>query len=109
MVIDFVAEHLGLVRYSGRRQMVTTAVAAPALGYAFGRYLTDNSEPSFWLMVGVYTAVCFAAFLFSQARARRIEQNAEAAAFESNPLVRGFESREAFLAYLAENGEDRKK
>jgi hypothetical protein len=101
LVVDYVAEHIGAITYNARRQIITTAIAAPALGTAFVRYVAHESDPLFWQVVGIYAATCFVAFLISQKRAKVAEQTASEEAQAVDPLIQGFEDREAFLAYLA--------
>jgi hypothetical protein len=57
-VVEFVAEHLGALRYSPRRQVVLTVPLAIGLGRGLGRYLVDRTDPLFWSVVVVYGVVC---------------------------------------------------
>lgn len=58
--IDFVAEQLGWIRYSARRQFVVTLLLAPALGRGIG-YELDNSFS--WEMWGPVLCFCTIWFL----------------------------------------------
>jgi hypothetical protein len=100
LVVDYVAEHVGMIAYSARRQIITTAIAAPALGTAFGRYLDHQGDGLFWQVVALYSALCFLAFLVSQRRARKVANVAQQEMEASDPLINGFADREAFLRYL---------
>ena len=57
-VVEFVAEHLGAVRYSPRRQVALTVPLAVGLGRGLARYLEDRTDPLFWSVVVVYALVC---------------------------------------------------
>jgi uncharacterized membrane protein len=109
LVIDYVAEHLGLIRYKAKRQIIATALAAPALGTAFIRYLQKQTDPLFWSMVAAYGALCFAAFLGSQVRVKRAAKRAQDNVNANDPLVHGFEDKEAFLRYLETGGQQQTK
>ncbi len=105
LVIDYVAEHLGMIRYSAKRQIATTALAAPALGIAFVRYLQKQTDPLFWSMVAAYGALCFAAFIGSHIRAKRLAARLQDDVEANDPLVHGFEDKDAFLRYLETGGQ----
>lgn len=63
MVAEWVAEHLGGWRYSPARQVVVTAIGAPALGVALAWHAV---EPFVWaatLPVLVWSAVCLTSAL----------------------------------------------
>jgi hypothetical protein len=63
MVLEWVAEHLGGWRYSPARQVVVTAVGAPALGVALAWHAV---EPFVWaatLPVLVWTVICLVSAL----------------------------------------------
>jgi len=57
-VVEFVAEHLGRLRYSARRQMAVTVPLGLGLGAGFARYLDDQTDPAFWAVAVAYSAVC---------------------------------------------------
>lgn len=100
VVIDFIGEQVGLIRYSARRQVVTTALCAVALGRGLGRYFQDLDDTLFWSMVLVYGGLCGLAGLgrlIRSSRFARAEANAEALC---DPLAVGFATREEFVAYL---------
>ena len=46
--VDFVAEQLQLLRYSARRQFLTTLLFAPALGRGIGHELQDSFAWELW-------------------------------------------------------------
>ncbi len=60
---DFVLEQTGVIRYSARRQVVTTALLAPALGRGFGYELTDTWSWEFWGPVLTFCTIWFVATL----------------------------------------------
>jgi uncharacterized membrane protein len=100
LALDFVAEHMGFTRYSPRRQIVTTFLGAIALGHALARYLEHHNDPRFWTMVAVYGGLCGGALIVHHLRDRRAMQQQAAAREAADPLVNGFASREAMLAYF---------
>jgi hypothetical protein len=57
-VVEFIAEHLGALAYSPRRQVALTAPLAVGLGRGLARYLTDRTDPLFWSVVIGYAALC---------------------------------------------------
>lgn len=67
-VVDWVAEHLGLVRYSPRRQVAVTVPLGLALGAGFARYLEDPGDPWFWAVVVGYGGLCAAVALWANRR-----------------------------------------
>jgi uncharacterized membrane protein len=100
LVLDFVAEHMGFTRYSPRRQIVTTFLGAIALGHALARYLEHHNDPRFWTMVAVYGGLCGGALIVHHLRDRRAAEQHAAELEAADPLVQGFASREAMLAYF---------
>ena len=60
-VTEFVMEHLGLITYRQRRQIMLTIPLAAALGVGFARYLHRPTDPLFWSMVAIYCGVCILA------------------------------------------------
>jgi hypothetical protein len=102
LVLDFVFEHMGLTRYSPRRQMATTLLGATALGHAFSRYLAQNADPLFWTMTAGYAGLCAGALAVHHLRDQRSAQAQAAHSEASDPLVNGFATREEMLAYFAE-------
>ncbi len=58
VTIEWIAEHLGGASYRPRRQMMLTALAAPALGIGLARYLRSPSDRWFWIMVAAYGGIC---------------------------------------------------
>ena len=99
-VADFVAEHMGLVRYSPRRQMLTTAFAAVALGRSLARYLAHKSDPLFWTVVIVYAGLCVLSAIGREIRLARSRRRLAEVEIDNDPLVTGFDSRESFVEYL---------
>lgn len=63
VVVEWLAEHLGGRRYSPRRQVALTALAAPALGVALGRHAVDPFVASAVVPMVVWTAVCLAGWV----------------------------------------------
>lgn len=100
VVLEFVLEQLGAIRYSARRQIALTAIAAIALGQGFARYLSNGRDATFWTMIAVHGGVCLAVFVIGNARrSRRAEAN-RIEIEEAHPLLQGFDSAEDFRAYL---------
>jgi len=58
---DFVLEQLGAIRYSARRQVITTALLAPALGRGMGHELADTWSWEFWGPVLTFCTIWFIA------------------------------------------------
>lgn len=69
--IDFVLEQLGLIRYSARRQVMTTALLAPALGRGIGHELDQTWSWEFWGPVFTFCTIWFVATLVGRQRAER--------------------------------------
>jgi len=70
-VVEFVAEHLGAVRYSPPRQVVVTVALGAGLGRGLARYLADRADPPFWSVVIGYGVVC-GRELRGSSRSRRV-------------------------------------
>lgn len=58
---DFVLEQTGAVTYSARRQVITTALLAPAVGRGLGYELTDTWSWEFWGPVLTFCTIWFIA------------------------------------------------
>ncbi len=58
VVVEWWCEQLDLVRYSARRQVPLTLLAAPAVGVGLGRYLESPGDGLFWGVVATYAVVC---------------------------------------------------
>lgn len=65
--VDFVLEQTGTVAYSARRQIVTTALLAPALGRGFGYELSQTWSWEFWGPVTTFCTIWFLATLMPRA------------------------------------------
>lgn len=63
VTVDFVLEQLGVVRYSARRQFLTTLAVAPALGRGIGHELDDSFSWELWGPVLVFCTIWFLAAL----------------------------------------------
>lgn len=100
VVVDFVGEQVGLLRYSARRQVATTVLAAVALGRAFDRYLRHQGDGTFWPMVLVYGGLCAFTVVCRHFRDARIARLHHQRMWERDPIATGFSSREEFVAYL---------
>jgi hypothetical protein len=59
--VDFVAEQIGVVRYSATRQTIVTLLMAPALGQGFAHELDDSWSWEFWGPVLVFCTLWFVA------------------------------------------------
>ena len=62
-VIEFVAEHVGLVGYHPWLQVALAVPMGVALGVGFDRYLHHPADLLFWGVVVVYGGICLAAAL----------------------------------------------
>ena len=100
VVVDFVGEQVDLFRYSARRQVVTTVLAALALGRAFDRYLRHQGDGTFWSMVLIYGGLCAFTVICRHVRDARIARSHHQRMWERDPLATGFSSRDEFVAYL---------
>ena len=100
VVIDFIGEQVGLFRYSPKRQIVMTALAAPALGRSLDRYLHHRGDGSFWAMVLIYGGLCGFTVLCRHIREGRISRARQKRMWERDPMATGFSSKEEFEAYL---------
>ena len=65
---DFVLEQTGRIEYSARRQVVTTALLAPALGRGFGYELTDTWSWEFWGPVFTFCTIWFVATMVGRSQ-----------------------------------------
>ena len=100
VVLEFVLEQLGAIRYSALRQVALTAIAALALGQGFARYLAHGRDGLFWAMVAVHAGICLSAFTVGNAMRNRVTEAARAIVEEDHPLLKGFATAEDFQAYL---------
>lgn len=71
-VVEFVGEHLGLLRYRFRRQVVTTLLLAVASGKLYVRYLDDPGDALAWSVVVVEGGACLLAALVRAFRPGRV-------------------------------------
>ena len=100
VVLEFVLEQLGVLRYSARRQVLFTAIAALALGQGFARYLTHGRDGVFWAMVAVHAGICLTAFVVGNAMRNHQAEAARVSIEEAHPVLHGFTTAEDFQAYL---------
>lgn len=97
---EFVAEKLGFIRYGARRQVVCTAIAAPALGTGFARHIQTPFDGWFVAMVLGYGGACALAHVAASWRETRRDRAARVAVEEADPVLGGFASAEEFRRYL---------
>jgi hypothetical protein len=72
MTGEWVLEHLGVIRPSGRRLAILTAIAATALGRGWARYMDDRLDPLAWGMAFACGITCaVAAYVGARRRAAR--------------------------------------
>lgn len=71
VVVEWWGEHLGLVEYSQRRQVVLSVIAAPAVGVGLARYLESPGDPLFWAVVAAYAVLCLVPLLIGARRTTR--------------------------------------
>ncbi len=69
-IVDFVAEHLGWVKYSPRRQQVLSIIGGIAFGRGLGRYLRSPGDRLFWSVSVTYSLVMVAAVMLGSRRER---------------------------------------
>lgn len=70
---DFVLEQTKVVRYSARRQVLATALLAPALGRGLGYELDDTWSWEFWGPVLTFCTIWFFAALAGRAQTPALE------------------------------------
>jgi hypothetical protein len=66
--VEFILERLGVVSYRRGRQMLTTLLAAPALGRGFALYIARPTSTLFWGMVALFGGACLLALLLTRRR-----------------------------------------
>ena len=71
-VVEFALEHFGVLAYSARRQLVLTVPVALAVGRLLARYLDDQGDALFWLVVSGYAVAMFGAAVVGHRRARTV-------------------------------------
>lgn len=101
VTVEFVGEKLGLLRYSARRQVLFTAIAAPALGTGLGQHILSPFPKWFLIMVLVHGGTCALAHVVASSRVDRAERAQRLATEEADPILDGFADADAFRAYLA--------
>ncbi len=69
-VIEFALEHFGVLRYSSTRQLVLTVPVAIGVGRLLARYLDDQGDALFWIVVWGYAVVMFGAAVVGHRRTR---------------------------------------
>jgi hypothetical protein len=67
-LVEFVLEHLGVLRYSPVRLVALTLPLGVGLGRGLARYLDDHGDRLFWGVVILYTGVGVAAAFARQRR-----------------------------------------
>ena len=73
--VDFVGEQLQLVRYSARRQFMTTLLVAPALGRGIGHELADSFSWELWGPVLCFCTIWFFAAIAGYRRRHPAGEN----------------------------------
>jgi hypothetical protein len=106
MTLDWIGEYLGQVRYSPSRQVLLTALAAPALGCAFALHLQQAFSPVALAPMTLYVLLCCAAVMWRSRKARTLRgfesKNEHAPAKASGTQVDPPEWEQAFLSEEAE-------
>ncbi len=97
---EFIAEKLGFAIHAARRQVVFTAIAAPALGTGLARHVRSPFDGWFVAMVLAYGGACALAHVVAVSRATRHDVAQRVAAEEADPVLNGFASAEEFRLYL---------
>jgi len=72
MTLDWIGEYLGQVRYSPSRQVLLTALAAPALGCAFALHLEQAFSPVALAPMTLYVLLCCATVMWRSRKARTL-------------------------------------
>jgi hypothetical protein len=98
-VAEFVGENMGL-RYNPTRQMVLTAIAAPALGIGFARAFHNPTDGSLWTMVAMCVVPCLLAATLRARRETQVVRQFRLQSEENHPVLKGFGSASEFQAYL---------
>lgn len=70
VVVEWWFDQFGAVAYSPRRQVVTSLLAAPAVGIGVARYLRDPGDVLFWAVVMAGAVLTAAPWLWSMRRPR---------------------------------------
>jgi hypothetical protein len=70
-VAEFVADNLGLIRYSPVRQVVLSVSGALAAGVGYARYLADHTDGLVWTVVLTYGAICLGTAIIAGVRRGR--------------------------------------
>ena len=99
LAIDWIGEHLGVLRYSASRQVVTTLLAAVGFGVALAVHVDDPFAPSAVAPVLVYVVVLALVALVTRGRATTHDEDWETA------LERDEERRDRELRRLLESAE----
>jgi hypothetical protein len=106
MTLDWIGEYLGQVRYSPSRQVLLTALAAPALGCAFALHLEQAFSPVALAPMTLYVLLCCATVMWRSRKARTLrgsESTSEHAQGKaSGTQVEPPEWEQAFLTEEAE-------
>ena len=97
---EFVAEKLGTLRYSAQRQIVLSAIAAPALGTGLARHIRVPFDGWFVAMVLTFGGVCAIAHVVATSREARSTRAQRAAVEAADPVLEGFASAHEFRRYL---------
>lgn len=69
--VEFVADNLGLIRYSPVRQATLSAPGAVAAGLGYVRYLHHTTDRLVWTVVAAYVTACVAAVVVGAVLRRR--------------------------------------
>ena len=72
MTLDWIGEYLGQVRHSPSRQVLLTALAAPALGCAFALHLQQAFSPVALAPMTLYVLICCATVMWRSRKARTL-------------------------------------
>lgn len=70
-VVEFLLEHAGVLRYRKWRQLLLTVPVAIAIGRLLARYLDDQGDGLFWVIVWGYAIVMFTSSALAHRRAGR--------------------------------------
>lgn len=100
VTLEFIGEKLAFLRYRARRQMVLTAIAAPALGAGLAQHVLSPFPKWFVVMVLAHGGVCALVHVVASSRLDRAQRAARLTIEEDDPILGGFADADEFRAYL---------
>ena len=106
MTLDWVSEYLGRTQYSASRQVLLTALAAPAFGCALALHVRQAFTPAALAPMTLYVLICCAAVMWRSRKARAPrESHSTSRPAQATPCGTQVEPPEWEQAFLAEEAE----